>query len=101
MGTWGLGRIVQPVKDQLVIVEHALADRTLKHVHVDISWDEVAKYCVATPETIKATADITNKFPDRFWFGTDPVTLPDFEFGISDFEFEILELVNDKFYDLS
>ena len=53
----GLGRVVRPVKDQIAIVEAALSDPSLNHVCVDISWDEVAKYIVATPETIAATAD--------------------------------------------
>ncbi len=75
----GLGRIVRPVKDQLSIIDNALADPALKHVNIDISWDEVAKYIVATPETIKATADLINKYPDRFLFGTDEVAPADQE----------------------
>jgi hypothetical protein len=69
----GLGRIVRPVKDQLAIVERALADPALAHVSIDISWDEVAKYLVATPETTEAVADLINRNPDRFLFGTDEV----------------------------
>jgi predicted TIM-barrel fold metal-dependent hydrolase len=69
----GLGRIVHPVKDQLSIVDRALGDPSLSHVSVDISWDEVAKYLVATPETIAAAADLINRHPDRFVFGTDEV----------------------------
>ncbi len=69
----GLGRIVRPVKDQLQIIDQALSDPALKHVCIDISWDEVAKYIVATPETIKAAAALINKYPDRFLFGTDEV----------------------------
>src|SRR6185503_6625533 len=69
----GLGRIVHPVKDQLGIVERALTDPTLAHVFIDISWDEVAKYLVATPETVQAAADLINRHPDRFIFGTDEV----------------------------
>jgi len=38
----GLGRVVHPIKDQLWIVERALANPALAHVHFDISWDEVA-----------------------------------------------------------
>ena len=75
----GLGRIVRPVKDQLSIIDNALADPALKHVNIDISWDEVAKYIVATPESIKATADLINKYPDRFLFGTDEVAPADQE----------------------
>jgi predicted TIM-barrel fold metal-dependent hydrolase len=69
----GLGRVVRPVKDQLGIVERALSNPALAHVHFDISWDEVAKYLVATPETTKAAADLINRHPDRFLFGTDEV----------------------------
>ena len=39
----------------------------------DISWDETAKYLVATPETTQAAADLINRHPDRFLFGTDEV----------------------------
>src|SRR5947207_4909150 len=49
----GLGRVVRPIKDQIGIVERALGDPTLSHVNFDISWDEVAKYVVASPETIR------------------------------------------------
>jgi predicted TIM-barrel fold metal-dependent hydrolase len=69
----GLGRIVHPVKDQLGIVDRALSDPALAHVFIDISWDEVAKYLVATPEAIQAAADVINRHPDRFIFGTDEV----------------------------
>ncbi len=69
----GLGRIVHPVKDQLGIMERALSDPGLKHVYMDISWDEVAKYLVATPETTRMAADLINRFPDRILFGTDEV----------------------------
>ena len=58
----GLGRIVHPVKvsaeaaersaSQLEIVETMLKDPALSHVSFDISWDEVAKYAVASPESI-------------------------------------------------
>src|SRR5689334_40436 len=61
----GLGRVVRPVKDQLGIVERALANPALAHVNFDISWDEVAKYVMATPETTKAVADLINRYPDR------------------------------------
>jgi predicted TIM-barrel fold metal-dependent hydrolase len=69
----GLGRIVRPVADQIGMVERALANPELAHVSFDISWDEVAKYLVATPETVQATADLVNRHPDRFLFGTDEV----------------------------
>jgi predicted TIM-barrel fold metal-dependent hydrolase len=73
----GLGRIVRPVKDQLAMMERALAAPELAHVSLDISWDEVAKYIVATPQTVQATADVINRYPDRFLFGTDEVAPTD------------------------
>ena len=69
----GLGRVVRPAKDQLGMVERALNNPQLSHVYFDISWDEAAKYLVATPETVEAVADLINRFPDRFLFGTDEV----------------------------
>jgi predicted TIM-barrel fold metal-dependent hydrolase len=73
----GLGRIVRPVKDQLSIMERGLANPDLKNLYVDLSWSEVAKYIVASPETIQATADLIKRYPDRFLFGTDEVAPPD------------------------
>ena len=69
----GLGRVVRPVKDQIGIVENALSNPALSHLHFDISWDEVAKYLLATPETTRQVADLINRYPDRFLFGTDEV----------------------------
>jgi len=69
----GLGRVVRPHKEQSAIVEKICTDPSLRHVYMDISWDEVAKYVTATPETIKRTADMINRYPDRFLFGTDVV----------------------------
>jgi len=69
----GLGRIVRPVEDQIGMVRRALVNPELAHVRFDISWDETAKYLMATPETIQATADVINRYPDRFLFGTDEV----------------------------
>jgi hypothetical protein len=79
----GLGRIVHPVQSsaesaersptQMEIVEAMLTDPALRHVHFDISWDEVAKYAVATPDSIARVTTILNRYPDRFLFGTDTV----------------------------
>jgi hypothetical protein len=79
----GLGRIVHPVQvsaeaaqrtpTQLQIVEAIVADPTLAHVNFDISWDEVAKYAVASPESIERVSAMLNRHPDRFLFGTDTV----------------------------
>ena len=69
----GVGRVVRPAKEQGAIVEALLEDPELSHVNFDISWSEVAKYVVATPASTQAVADVINRFPDRFLFGTDEV----------------------------
>jgi len=79
----GLGRIVHPVRvsassaerspNHVEIIEAMLADPSLGHVNFDISWDEVAKYAVSSPEAIASVAAMLNKYPDRFLFGTDTV----------------------------
>jgi len=69
----GTGRIVRPIKDQAAIIERALNNPELNHIYFDISWDEVAKYAVETPETTKRVADLLNSHPDRFLFGSDVV----------------------------
>ena len=79
----GLGRIVHPVQasaeaaerssTQLEIVETMLKDPAFAHVSFDISWDEVAKYAVASSESIARVSRILNEYPDRFLFGTDTV----------------------------
>src|SRR5271154_3429830 len=69
----GLGRIVRPIKDHAANLAVILSDPAFKNVYFDISWDEVAKYVVASPEATKITADLINRFPDRFLFGTDEV----------------------------
>ena len=73
----GLGRVVRPVKDQIGIVERALANPSLAHIYFDVSWDETAKYIVASPESTKTVADLINRYPDRFLFGTDEVAPSD------------------------
>ena len=69
----GLGRIIHPVRDQLGIIDRAASIPGLDHVYFDISWDEVAKYVVASPESLAATAELIEHHPDRFLFGTDEV----------------------------
>jgi hypothetical protein len=79
----GLGRVVRPVQAsagsaertprQFQIVEELLSDPALRHLYFDISWDEVAKYAVATPESIQRVAAMLNRYPDRILFGTDVV----------------------------
>jgi hypothetical protein len=69
----GVGRIVRPHAQQAAIVEHICTNPALRHVYMDISWDEVAKYITATPESLERSAAIINRYPDRFLFGTDEV----------------------------
>jgi hypothetical protein len=92
----GLGRVVAPLRSspgaavrtsrQTEIVEAMLSDPALRHLHFDISWDEVAKYAIATPGSIERVAAMLNRYPDRFLFGTDTVAPsgPDSYFGVFD-----------------
>ena len=61
----------------LGIVEAIINDPQMSHVYFDISWDEVAKYAVSTPEIVKLAASQFNRYPDRFLFGTDNVAPSD------------------------
>jgi predicted TIM-barrel fold metal-dependent hydrolase len=69
----GLGRVVRPVNGHAAIVAAMLADPAFSNLYFDISWDVVAKYLVASPEAVRVAADLINRFPDRFLFGTDAV----------------------------
>jgi hypothetical protein len=79
----GLGRIVHPAEvsaqsaersdDHIEIIEGMLTDPALNHVYFDISWDEVAKYAVASPQASARVSAALNKYADRFLFGTDTV----------------------------
>ena len=73
----GVGRVVRPAKEQGAIVEDMLKDPELSHVNFDISWNEVAKYVVASPASTQAVADVINRYPNRFLFGTDEVAPSD------------------------
>lgn len=73
----GLGRIVNPIDDQVTVIREMCEDPTLSHVNFDISWDEVAKYITDSDSSLIATAELFNEFPDRFLFGTDNVASPD------------------------
>jgi hypothetical protein len=73
----GMGRVVRPVKNHAATLAAILADPQFSHVYFDISWDEVAKYIVATTESTRIAADLFNRYPDRFLFGTDEVAPAD------------------------
>jgi predicted TIM-barrel fold metal-dependent hydrolase len=69
----GMGRVVRPIKNHAAALAKILEDPAFSNVYFDISWDEVAKYIVATPESTRIAADLINRYPDRFLFGTDEV----------------------------
>jgi predicted TIM-barrel fold metal-dependent hydrolase len=69
----GVGRVVRPLAEQAAIVEKICTDPMLSHVYLDISWDEVAKYATASPESTQRVADMINRHPERFLFGSDVV----------------------------
>ena len=69
----GLGRFVGPADEHIALLEEMLNDPRYDHVVMDISWDEVAKYVVATPDTADVWAALLEKHPTRFLFGTDSV----------------------------
>jgi hypothetical protein len=84
----GLGRVVRPPvsqatyipvrnKNHIEVLTELLDDPSLRNLYFDISWDEVAKYAIATPEVEKRMADLLNKFPKRFLFGSDVVAPAD------------------------
>ena len=73
----GVGRIIHPVKNHAAAIETILADPALSHVHFDVSWSEVAKYLLSSPETIKISAATIEKYADRFLFGSDEVAPKD------------------------
>jgi len=75
----GVGRIIRPVTEQDDLIEEMIKDPAFSHVYYDISWSEVAKYAVATPESTKNVADVINRYPERFLFGTDDVAPTDQE----------------------
>jgi len=67
----GLGRVVRPTKDHLALIEAILRDPAFQHVNFDISWTEVAKYFVSSPEATQSLAALIQRYPDRFLFGSD------------------------------
>lgn len=69
----GLGRVVRPVKGHAAVLEAMLANPAFNNLYFDISWDVVAKYLVGSPEAVRISADLINRYPDRFLFGTDAV----------------------------
>jgi hypothetical protein len=69
----GVGRVVHPVEHHAAVLEDMLKDPAFSNLYFDISWAEVAKYVTASAAATKITADLINRYPDRFLFGTDEV----------------------------
>jgi predicted TIM-barrel fold metal-dependent hydrolase len=69
----GLGRVVRPVQGHAALLEDMLRDPAFSNLYFDISWTEVAKYLVGSPEATAISAGLINRYPDRFLFGTDEV----------------------------
>jgi predicted TIM-barrel fold metal-dependent hydrolase len=69
----GVGRVVRPIKNHAAHLAEILADPEFSHIYFDISWDEVDKYVVSSPEATRVTADLINLYPDRCRFGSDEV----------------------------
>jgi hypothetical protein len=69
----GMGRVVRPVQRHAAMLETMLKDPAFSNLYFDISWTEAAKYLVDSPEATKIAADLLNRYPDRFLFGTDEV----------------------------
>ena len=72
----GLGRTVAPTKNYFALMDEMLGDPELSNVYVDISWDQAAKYLVASPEATRQTAELMRRHSDRFLFGTDAAAAP-------------------------
>jgi hypothetical protein len=69
----GVGRIVGPVKGHAAVLESMLADPAFRNLFFDISWDETAKYLVASSESLRISSELIQKYSDRFLFGSDAV----------------------------
>ncbi|MGA8744049.1 MAG: amidohydrolase family protein [Terracidiphilus sp.] len=69
----GVGRIVRPIKAHAKILDSMLSDPAFNNLYFDISWTEVAKYILSSPEATQVAANLINRHPDRFLFGTDEV----------------------------
>jgi predicted TIM-barrel fold metal-dependent hydrolase len=72
----GLGRTVAPSKNYFALMDQMLSDPELSNVYVDISWDQAAKYLVASAEATRQTAELMRHHADRFLFGTDASAAP-------------------------
>ena len=63
----GMGQVVRPIKAHAVILDSMLSDLAFSNLYFDISWTEVAKYIVSSPEATQIAANLINRYPDRFF----------------------------------
>lgn len=75
----GVGRVVRPIKAHAKILDSMLSDPAYNNLYFDISWSELAKYILSSPAATQVTANLLNRYPDRFLFGTDEVAPPNQE----------------------
>ena len=73
----GVGRVVRPVAHHVKMLESMLGDPAFSNLYFDLSWDEVAKYIVASDSSLTLAADLVNRYPERFLFGTDALSPSD------------------------
>ena len=73
----GVGRVVRPIHGHIAMLESLMKDPAMSNLYFDLSWDEVAKYIVASDSSIALSAGLVNRYPDRFLFGTDVVAPTD------------------------
>jgi hypothetical protein len=69
----GVGRIIRPVTEHTVLLDDMLGDPALANLYIDLSWDELAKYVVASEASVQQVAALINRHSSRFLFGSDVV----------------------------
>jgi hypothetical protein len=82
----GVGRVVRPVKHHAATLAAMLGDPVFRNLYFDISWDVVARYFVSSPDAVRAAADLIEKYPDRFLFGSDAVAPKDARSWLATYE---------------
>ena len=82
----GLGKYSRALPSHLDNIKSLLEDTRLNHVKIDLSWDTVAEQLLFTDQQLKdkakepdneklsALADLINKHPTRFLFGSDSLS---------------------------
>jgi hypothetical protein len=76
LGSYGHGPGSSADQEPCFSVGRTPCRSQFSQIYFDISWDEVAKYVVSSPEATRVTPDLLNRYQDyqdRFLFGTDEV----------------------------